>query len=115
MSLWLMLAAGLISVALLTGFILLRLNRKWAAILTISICMVIGIEIIERGYEKISPLQSGYAAANNIRPHLTTQTRLYTVKTYDQSLPFYLERIFTMVDYTDEFSHGSNAASQKNI
>jgi hypothetical protein len=113
MSVWLMVAAGVITLAVFIGFIMLRFERKWAAIFTISIGTLVGVELIERGYDKISPLQSGYAAAESIRPHLTADTRLYTVETYDQSLPFYLSRTFTMVNYTDEFTMGQQREPDK--
>ncbi len=115
MSVWLMVASGAIAIVVLAGFVLLRLQRKWSAMLMISIGTMIGIEMIERGYEKISPLQSGHDTAMIIRAHITPETRLYSVKTYDQSLPFYLQRTLTLVDYVDEFEMGQKREPEKHL
>ena len=72
-----------------------------------------GIELIEHGYEKISPLQSGAALAQALKPRITPETRIYAVETYDQSLPFYLKRTLTLVNYSDEFALGQAAEPDK--
>jgi 4-amino-4-deoxy-L-arabinose transferase-like glycosyltransferase len=113
MSVWLMVAAAVIAFVVFVGFFCFRFQRKWSAILVISIGTMIGVELIERGYEKISPLQSSHATAEIIRPHLTATTRLYAVQTYDQSLPFYLGRTLTLVDYVDEFEMGQKREPEK--
>jgi len=115
MSVWLMVAAGVIALSIVIAFALLRYQRRWLAVLALSIGTLIGVELIERGYEKISPLQSGHDVANIIRAKLTPDTRLYAVQTYDQSLPFYLQRTFTLVDYVDEFEMGQKREPHKYI
>jgi hypothetical protein len=109
----LMAAAAAIALVALVGFVLLRAQRRWIAIFVVAIGNMVAIELIERGYEKISPLQSGHAVAEAIRPKLTADTRLYAVQTYDQSLPFYLKRTITLVDYVDEFEMGQKREPEK--
>ena len=41
-----------------------------------------------------------------MKPHLGPGTRVYSVGYYDQTIPFYLGRTVTLVDYWDEFSPG---------
>ncbi len=106
MSVWVTGAAITIGIAALLAFLLLRANRKWLGVLVMSLGTMIGIEAIERGYEKLSPQQSGAATAQSIMPHLKPETRLYSVLTYDQSLTFYLKRTLTLVEYLDEFELG---------
>jgi 4-amino-4-deoxy-L-arabinose transferase-like glycosyltransferase len=115
MSVWVMAAAVTISVAALIAFFLLRAERKWTATFLFAIGTMLGIELIERGYENLSPLQSGYALAQVIKQKMTPDTRLYVIKTYDQSLPFYLGRTLTMVEYVDEFELGQRQEPQKYI
>lgn len=115
MSIWLMAAAAAIAVVALVGFLLMRWQRRWSAVLVIAMGNMVAIELIERGYDEISPLQSGYAVAESIRPHLAPETRLYAVQNYDQSLPFYLKRTLTLVDYVDEFEMGQKREPQKYI
>jgi 4-amino-4-deoxy-L-arabinose transferase-like glycosyltransferase len=115
MSAWVVAAALTICAASLIAFILLRISWKWAATFIFSIGTMIGIEMVERGYEKISPLQSGHELAQAIKSKMTPDTRLYAVKTWDQSLPFYLQRTLTMVEYVDEFELGQQQEPQKHV
>ena len=87
--------------------------RKWLGVLFISIGTMIGVELIERGYEHISPLQSAANLAQSIRYFLKPETRLYSVENYEQSLPFYLKRTLTLVNYVDEFELGETSEPDK--
>lgn len=115
MSVWVVGGVILIAAAIMITFFLLRAERKWLGILVISISTMVGIEAMERGYERISPLQSGAATAIAISAHLTPETRLYSVLTYDQSLPVYLKRTLTLVEYVDEFELGQQQEPTKVI
>ena len=113
MSLWVAAAALLIAVSALMAFFALRNHRKWLGVILVSFGTMIGIELIERGYEKISPLQSAASLAQSIRPSLMPETRLYSVENYEQSLPFYLKRTLTLVNYIDEFELGETSEPEK--
>jgi 4-amino-4-deoxy-L-arabinose transferase-like glycosyltransferase len=106
MSSWVVAAALVIAAAAAISFVVLRFQRKWMGVLALSIGTMVGIELIERGYEQISPLQSGAALAAALAPRITPDTRLYEVEIHDQSLPFYLKRTLTLVNYSDEFDLG---------
>lgn len=109
MSVWVIGAALSMAMAALLTFCLLRAQRKWLGVIVLSAGTIIGVELIERGYEKLSPLLSSFALAETISPHLKPDTRLYSVGNYEQSLPFYLKRTLTLVDYVDEFEMGQNS------
>ena len=113
MSGWVVVAALSIAVAAIVSFALLRAQRKWLGVLVLSVGTMIGMELIERGYERISPLQSGFALAESVKLHLKPETRLYSVGNYEQSLPIYLKRTLTLVDYVDEFEMGQRSEPQK--
>ena len=113
MSFWVAGAALSIAAATLIAFVLFRMQRKWLGVLLVSLGTMIGMELIERGYERISPLQSGFAVSESVRKHLTPETRLYSVGNYEQSLPFYLKRTITLVDYVDEFQMGMKIEPEK--
>jgi 4-amino-4-deoxy-L-arabinose transferase-like glycosyltransferase len=91
-----------------------KVSRRWgvAAVAAASVFMV---QRIDSGYETLSPLQSGYSLAQSIRQQLTEETRLYSVNTYDQTLPFYLGRYATLVDYVDEFEMGQKSEPGRHI
>lgn len=113
MSLWLIAAALVIATFTLIAFCLLRFHRKWLGVVLMSVGTMIGIELIERGYEKISPLQSAANLAQSIQYFLKPETRMYAVEMYDQSLPFYLKRTLTLVNYVDEFELGEASEPDK--
>ena len=91
-----------------------KISRRWgvAAIAAASIFMV---QRIDSGYETLSPMQSGFALAQSIKPKLTPETRLYSVNTYDQTLAYYLGRYSTLVDYVDEFEMGQKSEPGRDI
>ena len=106
-------AVATLAAAALISFVLLRATRKWLGVLVLAAGTMISVEFFERGFERISPLYSGYAVAESVRPHLKAETRLYSVGNYEQSLPFYLKRTLTLVDYVDEFDMGQKREPQK--
>jgi hypothetical protein len=65
-----------------------------------------------RGAEHLSPIYSGYALSEKLKAHLTPETRLYSVGNYEQTLPFYIKRTLTLVDYVDEFEMGQKREPQ---
>jgi hypothetical protein len=73
------------------------------------------IEGLEDAYEELAPRQSGLVVAEAMRPHLRAETRVYSVKMYDQTVPFYLRRPVTLVDYVDEFETGLKAEPGRSI
>ena len=52
----------------------------------------------------MSSLYSAYDVAQKIKPRLHAATPVYTVNTFDHTLPYYLGRTVTMVSYKDELS-----------
>lgn len=115
MSSWVVAASAVIALAALVGFLLLRVERKWSGVLVLSLGTMVGIELIERGYEEISPLQSAATLADSIRREAGPDTRVYSVKHYEQALPFYLKKTVTLVEYVDEFELGQRAEPGKSM
>ncbi|MBL8510625.1 MAG: glycosyltransferase family 39 protein [Betaproteobacteria bacterium] len=113
MGAWVMAAMLALAAAALVAFVAFRYRQKVIALVTLAIGTLLAVEFIEQGYEYISPIQSGYATAQAISPHLKPETRLYAVRIYDQSLPFYLKRTLTLVDYVDEFELGQKQEPAK--
>jgi hypothetical protein len=44
--------------------------------------------------------------AQKMKPLITPATRVYSVSHYEQTIPFYIARTMTLVDYEDEFALG---------
>jgi 4-amino-4-deoxy-L-arabinose transferase-like glycosyltransferase len=103
---WIVAGLVVLTVALAAGALRLRAGRKWGAVLTIVVASLLFVDFVEDGYERLSPRQSGLQVATRIRERLSPATRVYAVGIYDQTVPFYLGRTVTLVDYRDEFSMG---------
>ncbi|HEX4944669.1 MAG TPA: phospholipid carrier-dependent glycosyltransferase [Usitatibacteraceae bacterium] len=103
---WILTGLALLAVAMAAGAVLLRSGRKWTAIAIIVAASMLFIDFVEDGYHRLAPRQSGQEVAEVMKRHLGPATRIYSVGIYDQTIPFYLGRTVTLVDYWDEFSPG---------
>ena len=83
--------------------------RRWAALVAMAFATVLMLECLENAYGHLAPRQSGYEVAQKMRPYLAPDTRLYSVAHYDQSVPFYIGRVLTLVAYVDEFETGQKS------
>ena len=110
-----LLGAAELFVTAIAGTVLLLRGRRMLAIVVIALGMVFTIDSIEDAYEELSPRQSGLAVAEKMRPWLTPATRVYSVGHYEQSVPFYIGRTVTLVEYFDEFAPGIQSEPAKAI
>jgi len=90
-------------------------GRRWHAITAMAFAGALLIGCIVEGYKCLTPRQSGYDVAQKMKPYLAASPRLYSVNHYDQSLPFYIGRTLTLVDYGDEFETGLASEPDKGI
>lgn len=103
---WMLAAAAIFIAAAATATYLLGRGRRWLAIVVVAAGTVIMIDCLEDAYEEFSPRQSGYEVAEKMKPLMKAGTRVYSVKIYDQTVPFYIGRTMKLVDYVDEFETG---------
>ncbi len=61
------------------------------------------------GYDPFGQLRSSKGLVKAVRPYVRPGMEIFSVRTYDQTLPFYLQRTVTQVDYRDEFEFGQTA------
>ncbi len=99
---------ALLATALLASAWLARRGRKAAALAVVVGVSLAFVDCIEDGFEEMSPRHSGEVIAEKMKARLAPETRLYTVRYYDQTLPFYIGRTITLVDYVDEFKLGQS-------
>ena len=112
---WAVSAAAILLVATVAAMAMLWRGRRWAALVAMAFATVLMLECLLNAYEKLSPRQSGYRVAQKMKPWLAAGTRLYSVRHYDQSVPFYIARTLTLVDYVDEFETGQKAEPELSI
>ncbi|MDD5296730.1 MAG: glycosyltransferase family 39 protein [Rhodocyclaceae bacterium] len=65
------------------------------------------------GHESLAASNSAASLAQQLRPQLTPGVPFYSVRTYEQTLPFYIQRTVTLVEFGDELSFGIQQEPQK--
>lgn len=106
---WLLGAAFALLAAAMLGALLMRAALRWPALVVVALGAVLMIEGLERAYDHLTPRQSGVLVAAKMKPFLGPGTRIYSVNHYDQTVPFYIGRTVTLVNYHDEFETGLKA------
>ena len=112
---WLVGGFAALALSLIVAARELRRGEKWRAMVLVVSASIVFVMLCQDGYKELSPRQSGKEVAQRIRPLLKTDTRLYSVGYYDQTIPFYLERTLTLVRYVDEFDQGLKAEPNRAI
>jgi len=108
---------ALIALAAIAGGWVVRRMRGGSLPLTVALgatayAMFLGISWAAR---LLAPLYSGGPLLAQLAPPLRDVATVYSVRMYDQSLPFYLKRTVTLVDYRGELNFGLSLEPQKGI
>ena len=103
---WLIAASLLWSLGVAAALVLLHRNRKQVAVLVLALSSLLAVQLGISGYNTIAQDRSAYLVADAVRPYLKKNMPFYSVLTYEQTLPFYLKRTFTLVQYQDEMAFG---------
>jgi 4-amino-4-deoxy-L-arabinose transferase-like glycosyltransferase len=77
-----------------------------AGMLLLAISGFMGGQMLMIGHEPMGRYAAGAHHLAALQAELTSQTPLYVVGRYEQSLPFYLRRTMTMVQHADELEFG---------
>ena len=99
----------------LVGAVFLWRGRRLVGLITVAIGTLLMVGGIQHGFEKFSPRQSGEIVALKMKALLSPATRVYSVQHYEQTIPFYLGRTMTLVDYVDEFALGLASEPERGI
>ena len=112
-SAWLVSAAAILLSGLLAGMLLLWRAKKLVAVLVLAMSTLLFAQIGMAGYNTIARERSAKHIAEAIRPFVRPDMPFYSVLTYEQTLPFYLQRTFTLVQYQDEMDFGIQQEPQR--
>jgi hypothetical protein len=75
-------------------------------LLLLAIAGYLAIGMVMQGHENLARSNSSHYIAQQVQPVLRPGVPFYSVGMYEQTLPFYLQRTFTLVDYRDELGFG---------
>lgn len=114
-AIWLAAAGVVLTAGAVGGFILANKGKKEAAIATMALAGLIGGQLPMVGHESYAYTNSSYHIVQAIKPQLTPESTLYSIRYYDQSLPFYLKQKLQFVEYIDEFEMGQKSEPDKRI
>lgn len=107
-------AAALLAATLAALWLAMRERRTGALLLVAGGAFLAGTGAL-LGHDSLSRTQSAYHIASAIKPLLRPDVPFYSVHMHDQTLPFYLGRTVTLVEYRDEFDFGLRQEPQHAI
>ena len=110
---WLVVAALVSLAGLLAGMLLLWREKKPVAVMVLALSALLSAQIGLSGYETVARERSAKHIAEAIRGEVKADVPFYSVLTYEQTLPFYLKRTFTLVQYQDEMAYGIQQEPQR--
>jgi hypothetical protein len=113
---WLTVAVAIMAASAIAAVLLLRRGTpaaKTLGVVALSLGTVAGLQIGFIGYDAFRVTRSAYdlvrAAENANGGPLDPNLPVFQVRSYDQTLPFYLGRTTTLVAYRDEMALGLDA------
>jgi 4-amino-4-deoxy-L-arabinose transferase-like glycosyltransferase len=115
LKLWCMWVAALWAAGAVLSLWAMRKRRVEAAVVGLALSVLLAHQLALLGAEKVVPGKSSALLARQIKSYLTDSTHIYTIQIYPQSLPFYLGRTVTVVDFRDELDFGLTRAPDKGI
>jgi len=109
---WIMAAAAIWLLALLAALRLLNKARRFSAVLTLALGSLLAMQLALSGYNSAARERNGLHLAQAMQPLVKPDTALYQILTYEQTVPFYLKRTFTLVQHVDEMAFGVSQEPQ---
>ena len=111
---WLLTAAGCIVTGAALALWFALKARTLPAVLSLGFGALLAAQLALTGHDTLSPSSSTYHLVQQIKPYLKTgkdangklALPFYSISIYDQTLPFYINRSVTLVEYTGELSFG---------
>jgi 4-amino-4-deoxy-L-arabinose transferase-like glycosyltransferase len=115
---WLAWAMGIGFAGGVAGLWALSARRRRFAVLTIAFSTLIAAQLVLAGYDTLAETRSSAPLLARIASQdvaLRADVPFYTVRMYDQTLPYYLGRTVTQVEHPDEMAMGIASEPDKAI
>jgi hypothetical protein len=94
---------------------LLRRHDVTLAVAALALGHVMGLAVVMTACNPYGQLRSAAPFVSALQPVLQSGAPIFAVRAYDQTLPFYLRRDVTLVDYEDEFAMGQALEPNRSI
>ncbi|SFM18020.1 4-amino-4-deoxy-L-arabinose transferase [Variovorax sp. OV329] len=107
--------AGLFLLGAVAAWLLLRRERTTSAIWSLALCHIVATLVVLQSHDSFGQLKSGERPAHALASYLDANTPVFAVRSYDQTLPFYLRRDIVLADYEDEFELGQGIEPGKSL
>jgi 4-amino-4-deoxy-L-arabinose transferase-like glycosyltransferase len=105
----------LVALAAVLCWQLQQRGRLMLAAGTLAIGWFLGISLVVAALSTSDSFRSGKALAALLPADLAARAPIFSVNTYDQTLPFYLQRTLILVDTSTELDYGLRLAPHKGI
>jgi 4-amino-4-deoxy-L-arabinose transferase-like glycosyltransferase len=115
---WLKSACGVAFAGGLVSLWALRRGRRTMAVLGTAFTALIAVQLIVTGHDELAETRSAAPLLSRVIAQygpLRADVPFYTVRTYDQTLPYYLGRTVTPVEHLDELAMGIASEPEKAI
>ncbi len=109
---WATVGAGVWLLGTLLAILLVWRRRQGGSLVVLAIASFVALSAVTLGHEKLGRSNSAHHIALQIKPLLTPGVPFYSVAMYEQTLPFYLDRTVTLVQYRDELGFGLDQEPQ---
>ena len=103
---WLYAAATTLLAGMLAAIYCAWRGRVRGAVIACALAGLVTTQLLVTSEDALSPAHSTYHLAQQLKPYLKPGVPFYSVRTYEQTLPFYIDRTVTLVDYQDEMAYG---------
>ena len=110
---WLLVSGVLMLTAIIAAIVLTAKQHKATALLVLALGGVCGSFGALLGHENLARSNSASFIASKVKPLLSPEVPFYSVRGYEQTLPFYIKRTVTVVDYQDELAFGMDQEPDK--
>ena len=110
---WLITASLIWLWGVIVALLFLHHGKKPVAVLVLALSSLIAAQLGTSGYNTIAKERSAYLIADAIRPYVKMDVPFYSIADYEQTLPFYLKRTFTLVAFQDEMAFGITQEPQR--
>lgn len=84
-------------------------------LIALALGIHVGTQVLILGHDAVRANRSAFDIAQVVAPHLDRTQPFYAVRTFDHTLPFYLGKTLTLVDYEDELALGLQMEPSRGI